>query len=108
MRKAMAAAALAVMLAPATARADYGITTVAGNGNVGFGGDGGPALAAVFATPIAVAALPGGGYLVADPGNHRVRRVAPDGAITTVAGNGTAGSGGDNGPATRAQLNFPR
>ena len=87
--------------------ADGTITTVAGNGTAGFSGDGGPATAAQLDTPNGVAATPDGGLLIADSNSHRVRRVAADGTITTVAGTGVPGFSGDNGPATAAQLNFP-
>ncbi|WP_051324754.1 NHL repeat-containing protein [Candidatus Solirubrobacter pratensis] len=81
------------------------ITTVAGT-TQGFSGDGGPATAAQLDTPFGVAATADGGFLIADQGNHRVRRVSPGGTITTVAGT-TAGFSGDGGPATAAQLDFP-
>jgi DNA-binding beta-propeller fold protein YncE len=48
-----------------------------------------------------------GNVYIADQHNERVRRVGPDGVITTVAGNGTFGLSGDGGPATRASLNTP-
>src|SRR5215831_11361096 len=80
------------------------ITTVAGNGTPSYSGDGGPATAAGLYAPSGVAALPDGGFLIADTGNSRVRRVFPDGMITTVAGTGTPGFSGDGGPATAAQL----
>jgi hypothetical protein len=83
------------------------ITTAAGDGTGGYGGDGGPATAARLNGPIAVAVTADGGYLIADTDNHRVRRVTPDGMIATVAGTGTAGLGGDGGPATGALLNAP-
>ena len=86
---------------------DGTIATIAGNGVSSFAGDGGPATAASLNTPNGLAVRPDSGVLIADSGNHRVRLVAPDGTITTVAGNGVAGFGGDNGPATSAQLNFP-
>jgi hypothetical protein len=54
-----------------------------------------------------VAVTPDGGFLFADSFNNRVRRVSPAGTITTVAGNGTAGAGGDGGPGTAAELNGP-
>ena len=54
-----------------------------------------------------MAVEPDGGFVIADELNNRVRRVAPDGTITTVAGTGTAAFGGDGGPATAAQLNNP-
>ena len=82
------------------------ITTVAGNGKAGFGGDNGPATSAQLWGPTAVAADPAGNLYISDGFNHRVRRVS-SGVITTVAGNGIAGFSGDNGPATTAQLNYP-
>ena len=84
---------------------DGTITTVAGT-TAGLSGDGGPAIAAQLATPAGVAALPGGGFLIADTGNDRIRRVSPGGTITTAAGT-TAGLSGDGGPATAAQLDAP-
>lgn len=84
------------------------ITTVAGTGQAAFGGDGGPATSARLSRPSAVEATPDGGFLIADSGNKRVRRVSPAGIITTVAGNGGAGTSGDGGPATRAQLDAPK
>jgi hypothetical protein len=51
--------------------------------------------------------MPDGGFLIADAGNRRVRRVSPTGIITTVAGTGVQGSSGDGGAATAAQLNDP-
>ena len=88
--------------------ADGRITTVAGTGDARFSGDGGPAHAASLNLPHAVAALPDGGFLIADTYNHRVRRVDSNGRITTVAGTGTAGYSGDGGPAIRAELNLPK
>lgn len=66
---------------------------VAGSEEEGFAGDGGPASQARFRMPLGLAALPDGGYLVADRGNHRVRRVAADGTIDTVMGGGFLGPG---------------
>ena len=83
------------------------ITTVAGTGVAGFAGDGGPAGAAQLSIPVAVTATPDGGYLIAEQGTSRVRRVASDGTITTVAGSGVAGFAGDGGPATAARLSAP-
>ena len=84
------------------------ISTVAGSGQTGFGGDGGPALAASFDGPRAVAFDPAGNLYVADDNNDRVRRIDPAGIITTVAGSATEGFAGDGGPAVAAQLNHPR
>ena len=95
-----------VGIAPAAASAAT-ITNVAGTGEAGYAGDGGPATAAKFVGPRGVAPMPSGGFLVADRQDHRVRYVGPDGIITTVAGNGTEGGSGDGGPATQAQLGDP-
>jgi hypothetical protein len=83
------------------------ITTVAGTGADGYSGDGGPATAAELSRPSGVAATADGGFLIADQFTYTVRRVSPAGTITTVAGTGTPGFGGDGGPATAAQLSFP-
>jgi len=82
------------------------ITTVAGNGTKGYSGDNGPAANARLDEPAGVAVDASGALYIADSGNHAVRKVA-DGVITTVAGNGTKGYSGDNGPATSAQLSGP-
>ena len=84
------------------------IRTVAGTGTAGFSGDGGPATSARLNLPHAVAAMPDGGFLIADEVNHRIRRVLPSGIIRTVAGNGTKGFSGDGGPALAAQISDPR
>ncbi|MBA3300954.1 MAG: hypothetical protein H0T15_03720 [Thermoleophilaceae bacterium] len=89
------------------------IRTVAGGPQSGFGGDGGPATGGKFQFPEDVAVLPGGGFLVADQFNHRIRKVGADGIITTVAGTGPSGNdkgefAGDGGPATAARLDSPQ
>ena len=78
------------------------ISTVAGNGSDLVSGDGGPATAAGIGSVVGVAALPDGGFLIAE--TERVRRVWPDGHISTVAGNGDEGFSGNGGPATAAML----
>jgi serine/threonine protein kinase, bacterial len=83
------------------------ITTVAGTGAEGDGGDSGPAARAVFNDPVHVALGPDGSLYVTDGSNNRVRRIGPDGVVRTVAGSGVPGSSGDGGPATRATLNLP-
>jgi len=83
------------------------ITTVAGNGQAGYSGDGGPATAAMLGGPAGVAVDAAGNLYIADSGNYRVRKVTPAGTITTVAGNGQQGYSGDGGPATAASLAGP-
>jgi hypothetical protein len=83
------------------------ITTVAGTGTYGFSGDGGPATSARLSWPVDVEATADGGYLIADLGNKRIRKVSQSGIITTVAGTGASGATGDNGPATKARLDAP-
>ena len=80
------------------------ITTVAGTAMWGYSGDGGPATQARLNQPRSVAVGPDGAFYIADHGNARVRRVGPDGIITTVAGNGEWGYNGDGIPATQAKL----
>ena len=84
------------------------ITTVAGNGRQGYGGDGGAATAAQLNFPRDVTLDGSGNLYIADTGNHRIRKVDADGNISTVAGSGTFGFSGDGGLATAARLNFPR
>ena len=84
-----------------------GIVTVAGSGESGYGGDGGPAIQAQFAQPVGVALDTAGNLYIADWGNNRVRKVDAAGNISTVAGTGVSGYGGDGGPAAQAQLSRP-
>lgn len=82
------------------------ITTIAGvAAKAGFAGDGGPADAALLNAPAAIAADADGSVFVLDSQNFRIRRIAPDGTITTYAGTGEAGYAGDGGPATAARIN---
>jgi len=83
------------------------ITTVAGTGEEGDDGDGGPATDAKIEFPMAVAVGPDGSLYIASESAGRIRRVGPDGIITTVAGDGTTGYLGDKGPARKAQLDYP-
>ncbi len=83
------------------------ITTIAGNGIAGYSGDGGPALEAALSFPAGLALDSAGNLFIADRNNHRIRKVDTKGIITTVAGNGTEGFGGDGGSALEASLNFP-
>ena len=84
------------------------ISTVAGNGTLGFRGDGGPATAARLASPVGIGLDVAGNLFVAEIDNRRVRRLdAATGIITTVAGTGGAGVSGDGGPATGATMETP-
>lgn len=84
------------------------ITTIAGNGDKGYSGDGGPATAAALNEPYGVVVDRAGNIYTADRLNRRVRRIdAASGVITTVAGNGEAAYSGDGGPAARAGLGEP-
>jgi len=89
-------------LSPASA-----VQSIAGTSFTGFGGEGGPALAALLNSPRGIAIDRGGNIYVADTSNHRVRRINPGGLITTVAGTGTAGFSGDGGPGNQARLSSP-
>ena len=82
-------------------------TTIAGDETRGFGGDGGPAGDADIYNPRGVTVDSAGNLYIADTSNHRIRRVDSEGVITTIAGDGTRGFGGDGGPATQAQLRNP-
>jgi sugar lactone lactonase YvrE len=92
-------------------------TVIAGTGTAGYSGDGGPATAAQLNGPSGVALGADGSVYIADSGNNRIRRVAPDGTISTIAGTGTTSSNlnlpgpcafsGDGGPAAQAQLCEP-
>lgn len=94
---------------------DGRITTVAGTGDAGLSGDGGPATAARLRSPIGVMVHPDGSLLIADTGNHRVRRIDTRGVITTIAGSGLPdengyvpdGYSGDGGPAVQAKFRSP-
>jgi len=83
------------------------ITTVAGNGRPGFGGDGGSATAAQIDSPAGLAVDASNNINIADSANNRIRIVSPAGTITTVAGVGTSGFSGDGAPALAAQFSFP-
>ena len=85
------------------------ITTIAGSpgASQGFGGDGGPAAEARFSTPRGMATDTAGNVYVADYGNHRVRKINSMGTVSTLAGTGERGYGGDGGPASEAQLSYP-
>jgi len=83
------------------------VSLLAGTGESGYGGDGGPATEATFVSANAVAFGPQGRLYIADKDNHRIRCVESDGTIRTVAGTGQAGFSGDRGLATQARLDEP-
>jgi len=108
-RRALVAAVSLVataLAAPAQAAVPV-ISLVAGNGTAGYNGDGIPAASAELNLPRALTVDAAGDIFVADTFNHRIRKIDPRGIITTVAGNGTAGSTGDGGPATAAEIQWP-
>ena len=83
-------------------------SSFAGNGFTKFSGDNGPATLAGINDPTGVCVDAAGNVYITDTFNGRIRRVTPDGIITTVAGNGFASYTGDGGPAISASLSFPR
>jgi uncharacterized protein (TIGR03437 family) len=83
------------------------MTAFAGTGQPGYSGDGGAATEGMLYYPYQIASDASASIYVADLGNHSIRKILPGGAITTVAGNGSAGATGDGGPATSAQLGSP-
>jgi sugar lactone lactonase YvrE len=100
---------LALLLAARAHAAPGDISTFAGTGSPGDTGDGGLAVSALLRVPSKVAFDPTtGSILVADTGNDRVRRIAPDGTIHAFAGTGVSGFAGDDGPAVSAQLRSPQ
>jgi sugar lactone lactonase YvrE len=83
------------------------ITTIAGNGIVGYSGEGGPAISAEISYAREIALDKAGNLFISDGYVNRVLKMNRSGIITTIAGNGTWGYSGDSGPATAAQLKYP-
>jgi len=89
--------------------ATHVITTIAGTGQPGFSGDGGPAIKAQLRQPHSIALAPDGGLLICDIGNHRIRRVdLKSGVMTTFAGTGEKKPTPDGAPLEGTPLNGPR
>jgi streptogramin lyase len=103
----MKRAVLAILLCAARPGFCAAVDVVAGTGEAGRSGDGGPAARAQLNHPFGVVRGPDGALYVCEFGGHAVRRVAADGTISTVAGTGVAGFSGDGGAATNATLNEP-
>jgi sugar lactone lactonase YvrE len=87
---------------------EWSVQIIAGTGIQGYSGDGSSAREATLNNPFDMSFLPGGDLVFSDTFNHCIRRIdCRTNVITTICGTGERGSGGDNGPATRAQLNEP-
>ena len=98
----------AVALAAAGDISTVAGTGATGSGGGGFSGDGVSATSTQLFLPADVAVDSSGNLFIADTFNHRIRKVDTSGIISTVAGNGTSGFSGDDGPATSAKLSQPR
>ena len=98
---------LLAMTAWPQTEADWRIHTIAGTGKPGHGGDGGRAAEAPLDFPLGVAADKAGNVYIAEHFSQRIRRVNATGTISTIAGGGEPGYGGDGGPAVKARLSFP-
>src|SRR5436309_7306717 len=109
--RALSAATLGVVMASLLVGVAWAstptISLVAGTGTSGYNGDGIPAASAELNLLRALAVDTVGDVFVADTFNHRIRKIDTTGMITTVAGTGVAGSSGDGGPATRANMKWP-
>jgi streptogramin lyase len=87
--------------------AEWTIVTFAGTGVAGFSGEGGPATAAQINDPFGVVRGPDGALWFCEYNGQRIRQVARDGTLRTIAGNGQRGYSGDGGPALQASFNRP-
>ena len=99
--------ALMALLVSSASVVSWTIEDFAGTGVLGFKGDGGPATAAQINDPYGVVRGPDGAIWFCEHNGNRIRRVAPDGTISTIAGTGAKGYTGDGGPATAATLDLP-
>lgn len=89
------------------ANAQGSIYTLSGTGTPGFAGDGGPAAAAQYYSPMGVATDVAGNVYVADQYNHRIRKIGTNGMVSTVAGNGSGAYSGMGTPALSAGMEYP-
>jgi sugar lactone lactonase YvrE len=103
----VAATALGPSLSQVLVPGPYTVSTLAGTGTAGSEGDNGPATQAQLNQPFGLALDSSGNLYIADQINNRVRKLTPDGNLSTIAGNGKASYSGDGGPATDAALNHP-
>lgn len=99
--------ALFTLLFSSASAGSWTIQTFAGTGVMGSTGDGGPAAGAQINDPYGVVRGPDGAIWFCEHNGHRIRRIAPDGTISTIAGTGAKGYTGDGGPAAQATLNLP-
>ena len=99
--------ALLLGFVTAASAAEWTIATFAGTGIAGFSGDRGPAIAAQLGDPFGIVRGPDAALWICDYAGQRIRKVAPDGKITTVAGTGEKGYSGDGGSALQATFNLP-
>jgi streptogramin lyase len=98
---------LLLTLTLSTQAADWTIETLAGTGTQGFSGDGGPALKADLDNPFGIVRGPDGAHYYCEYTGQRIRKITPDGIITTIAGTGAVGFTGDGGPALAATFSKP-
>lgn len=103
----MKSALLSLLLVTSSLAAEWTVSTFAGTGKQGFSGDGGPATSAEIDNPFGVIRGPDGAIWFCEYTGQRIRRVAADGTISTIAGTGAKGYTGDGGPALDATFNLP-
>ena len=97
----------ALLVLSSASASTWTATTLAGSGHAGFSGDGGPAIQAELNAPFGVIRGPDGAIWFCEYAGQHIRRIARDGKITTIAGNGKRGFSGDGGPALEASFNQP-
>lgn len=98
---------LALFLSLSAHASDWTIETIAGTGKQGFSGDGGPATKAELDNPFGIVRGPDGAHYYCEYTGQRIRRIAKDGVITTIAGTGAVGFTGDGGPALKGTFSKP-